>query len=171
MAHGDGMVNAMDEEPIVQRNSTATLIHKMKEDALVTAPNRSLSMQPDAAADPQQKWADSWNNWLARAIEAERDFMHDVHAQVIAEERKLWRREIQDKLSSETRVLSEQIKALQAEVSGLRTALAEQRAVVGLYKELGDQAVRLHALGTQVAGFAKDVGPFVERLRRLGLEQ
>jgi hypothetical protein len=84
MAHGDGMVNAMDEEPIVQRKSTATLIHKMKEDALVTAPNR---------------------------------------------------------------------------------------AVVGLYKELGDQAVRLHALGTQVAGFAKDVGPFVERLRRLGLEQ
>jgi hypothetical protein len=147
------------EERLVQRRSSAPLVHK-------TTVNEPLRRQ-DYSSDDQSSSSDydrDWNNWLARGVdarlEAERQLTIDVVGEALGTIRAQLRKEFQDKLSTETRVLSEQVKALQAEVTSLRTQLAEQRAVTSFHKELSDHAVRLNVFNSQLEGLAEDIAPF-----------
>jgi hypothetical protein len=142
-------------EVVHKRNPQPTLIHKITEDARVD------QVAPVQSMDTQQDWADSWNDWLARGIEAailkEREFSHEVVGDVIGQIREGLREEFAKRMDTEARVLSAEIRALRDEVACLRTQLAQQSAITGAYKQIGDQAVQLYALGTQLATVSKSV--------------
>jgi signal transduction histidine kinase len=72
-----------------------------------------------------------WNAWLNAAIEAERKFMFDVHAQVIAEERKNYRAEIQRQVADAVRELRTEFNRRLGE---LRAELQDDGKVIDLPK-------------------------------------
>jgi hypothetical protein len=72
-----------------------------------------------------------WNAWLNAAIEAERKSMFDIHAQVIAEERKNYRAEIQRQVADAARKLRTEFNR---QLRELRAELRDEGTVVDLPK-------------------------------------
>jgi hypothetical protein len=88
--------------------------------------------QEEHVRQMQAKSDESWNAWLNAAIEAERKFMFDVHAQVIAEERKRGRAEIATavgELRAEMNVkVAAEVEKLRDEIIMKRTSITRDGA-------------------------------------------
>jgi hypothetical protein len=108
MGRAAGRRASVDRSELVSPEEREEITRELAEDPLVRwrclrersqepAPKRQRGLDTMSDEQQAQHWA-QWNAWcdarIGAAIEAEREFMKDVHAQVIAAERRLWRDEI-----------------------------------------------------------------------------